>query len=94
MKRTKTFWSSIATGALVLFVGYLSSFDFALWPGVSIAYPLWPEGIHSDFLGMAGIMIMLVIWWVGSWAAWSALAYLLIRLAGKLRPDNISKQPR
>jgi hypothetical protein len=86
MARTKFIWLSLAIGALVLASGMLfpSVSEWVLWPGVVLTVPFWPQGIHSNFSSTAGIAAMLAVVWVGSWVAWSALAFLAFRVWGRV----------
>jgi hypothetical protein len=86
MARTKLIWPSLAIGALALASGALfpSLSDWVLWPGVVLATPFWPQGIHSDFSSAVGVVAMLAVVWVSSWVVWSALAFLVFRIWGRV----------
>ena len=85
MRRAKSIAISLLAGVLIPILGALLSTasDWALWPGLLLAAPFWPEGIHSDFSSSFSFVTMFLVIWGGSWICWSALTYVAIRLGYK-----------
>ena len=83
---------SLAIGAAVIAGGYFGvwSSDFVMIPGMYIAAPFWPQGLHSD-LGPKEVYVFLATVWLGTLLAWSVLSYGLLSLLQQLRTRLTSR---
>jgi hypothetical protein len=86
MKRGRRLAISVLVGVLLTAAARLP-FGFAEYmavPGLLLASPFWPEGIHTGSgLGPAGIIAWLAVMWIGSFVAWTGVAYGAMSLVRK-----------
>ena len=81
--RTARLWlASVLLTALVVSLAFASGTDagsYLLLPGALVAWPVWPEGIHTRG-GSASAMGFFVVYLVGNVAIWSLGLRLILGL--------------
>ena len=78
--RAKRLAVSIAIGVAVLLIAGLPVpyLEFLSFPGVLLAAPFWPQGIHTSGMGETGALLMIGTVYAGTIAFWAAIAYAIL----------------
>lgn len=84
--RQMRFLVPAAIGALITSIAALpfEASGVVLLPGVLISAVAWPQGVHSDFSGVAGPMAWLSAICIGSWLTWSVLTYVVLSIHARV----------
>ena len=82
MPRPSPAFVAILGGLLVTFLALL--FQPLFLPGIIVALPFWPQGIHTR-PGLVSNLLFLLTVYVGTWAFWAAVLYFPLRRL--LRPS-------
>ena len=91
--RTARLWlSSVLLTPLVVSLAFASGTDvgsYLLLPGALIAWPVWPEGIHTHRNPVSGVVFYFVFL-AGNIVVWSILFRLLL---GLIFPAKGNREP-
>lgn len=89
--RTTRLWvAGIICAALTVSGALASGTDagfFLLLPGALVAWPVWPEGIHSH-AGVASAVGYYIVYIVGNFAVWSLAFRLVLGLIFRTKGSN------
>ena len=85
MRRRRPGFVAILIGLGMLLLSEVQFLGMLKLPGFFVAGIFWPQGVHSSNLGPIGMRLFFVTIYAGTAAVWAAIAYGILRIAGRRR---------